>query len=58
MDIDLSCCFFIFVDLGLIYVKEVIDLNNIVFDEFFMVNWFCLFKKIDYVFKFFWVINV
>lgn len=57
MNIDLDFCFCIFVDLGLIYVKEVFDMNNIMLDELCLVNWLCLFKRIDYVFKFFWVIN-
>lgn len=26
-------------------------------DELYMVNWLCLFNSIDYVLKFFWVIN-
>lgn len=58
MDTDLSCCFFTFADLGPNHAKEVIDSNNIVSDESVMVNWSCLFKKIDNASKFFWVTNV
>lgn len=57
MDTDLGCCFFTFADLGPTHVKEVLDLNNITSDEAFMVNWSCLFKRIDHASKFFWVTN-
>lgn len=57
MDTDLSCCFFTFADLGPTHVKEVLDLNSIASDDSFMVNWSCLFKKLDHATKFFWVTN-
>lgn len=57
MDTDLSCCFCTFADLGPPHVKEVFNLNNITSDESFMVNWSCLFKRIDHASKFFWVTN-
>lgn len=57
MDTDLSCCFITFADLGPTHVKEVFDLNNIASDESFMVNWSCLFKKIDHASKVFWETN-
>lgn len=57
MDTDLGCCFCTFADLGPTQVKEVLDMNNITSDESCMVNWSCLFKRIDHASKFFWVTN-
>lgn len=57
MDTDLGCCFCTFADLGPTHVKEVLDMNNITSDESCMVNWSCLFKRIDHASKFFWVTN-
>lgn len=57
MDTDLGFCFFTFADLGPTHVREVLDLYKITSGESFMVNWSCLFKRIDNASKFFWVTN-